>query len=438
MTEFLLLFSFILLLIIAYVLFDGELTSPSLIYCAMYTFAVGCAYINKSYWKMNISLKTYLILIFGAVMFIAIDLLFKRVFRRKREVSKPQKIEVENSVLNLSIIIGVTITLCWIYSVIFFSQKYGGGTIGSILEIYRLKTSYGEERAVSGLVMQLYKIVCVEGYIYGFIIANNLAVEGKKIVREWKYFFPIILYLAISFFSSNRLNLLTLAGAMFTYYYLIRCAIQYNNRKSIKFILKMIVFFLLLLTLFYAIRLAVGRSGSKNTNLIRYISMYAGGSIELFDIFLLNPRHSEFWGKETFVSLIGNFRKLGLCSVPEYIAHKEFRKSASGVDVGNVYTAFRRWYADFGIEGVIILQFIFITFYSLYYHRMLSKDYSKTKYRYQFIIYGYMSAAVFMHCIDDQFYETFVCFGFVIYLVIFRIMVYWILEKKRIRIRMKK
>ena len=63
-----------------------------------------------------------------------------------------------------------------------------------------------------------------------------------------------------------------------------------------------------------------------------------------------------------------NFRKFKLVDLSGvYLTNSnlEFRQS-NGVAIGNVYGAIRRYYNDFGIGGVIVLQMIASTFLILF------------------------------------------------------------------------
>ena len=164
-------------------------------------------------------------------------------------------------------------------------------------------------------------------------------------------------------------------------------------------------------------------------NFIEYISMYAGGPVKLFDMFIKNPvPNSGIWGKETFPSLLKTFRSLGY-DIPQYISKKEFR-FYNGVNLGNVYSAYRNWLSDFGINGVYILQTIFALFYNSYYYLLRKKGYKK--HILALIIYGYMAEAIFLHPIDDWLFSMFVSVGFIIYIIVFWLLYIMITKKVKL------
>ena len=157
-----------------------------------------------------------------------------------------------------------------------------------------------------------------------------------------------------------------------------------------------------------------------------YITFYISGPIKLFDLFLKDPIHdSTIWGKETFVSLVGTLRDLG-ANIPLYLQHKEFR-TYNGVELGNVYSAYRNWFADFNLTGTFLLQALFSLFYNLYYYKIQKMDINKHKIL--FIIYGYMAEGLFLHPIDDWLFSMYFSVGMIIYIILF-IVLYLAITKK--------
>ena len=78
-----------------------------------------------------------------------------------------------------------------------------------------------------------------------------------------------------------------------------------SKGKGFKTLIRLTEIFVVLLIVFYGVRLMIGRSSSKGDNFIEYISMYAGGPVKLFDMFIKDPvQNTGIWGKETFPSLL--------------------------------------------------------------------------------------------------------------------------------------
>jgi oligosaccharide repeat unit polymerase len=177
----------------------------------------------------------------------------------------------------------------------------------------------------------------------------------------------------------------------------------------------------------------VGRLESTNSNLIEYITKYAGGPVKLFDLYLQNPIHSSIWGQQTFVSINQLFRKLNMFNIPEYLANKEFR-TFNGFDLGNVYSAYRNWYEDFGYGGCLLMQGFFSLFFNGFYYKLIGSNYYD-KSKLGLIIYGYLSCAIFLHPIDDEFFRIDISIGFIIYLVVFWVLYVFLIKKINVRLQ---
>ncbi len=425
----LLLIIFLILVFVTYVLFDYDVMAPPFLFCAMYFFSLSCAFLNRSKWGIALSGETFTIYLLGATIFIGIGLLCKvMLYSDKNNMAKVniKRIDI-NPIVTLVVVILCAITLyLWIKNV---KDIAGPSTsFSNMMEKYRGKTSYSFEDAMPGYVQQLAKIALASAYVYAFAIVNNYMSKNMKKI-DLLNFLPILLYVVLSLYDSNRLNLLQLIATIAIYFGILWNLKNSTASGSIKFVFKLMLVFGLVLVSFYGIRLVVGRTISKNVNFIDYITVYAGGPVKLFDMFIRDPiHHTDLWGKETFISLYNSLRKFDP-DIPKYLVHKEFRMY-NGIDLGNVYSAYREWYADFGMNGVIVLQIIFATFFNAFYFKLKSMGaYNK---KFLLIIYGYMASVVLLHPIDDKFFTTMVSMGFITILVVFYVIYSVTLKKYRI------
>lgn len=426
---FLLFLFFIILLFISFLLFDKDYMSPSFIFCAVYIISIGSALINYTRWGLkDYSAEAFDILLSGAVIFILVGFIVKKIiFNRApnnyEQVVISSRINENTIVSILLVIINIIILILTIRQV---KAIGGNGSWGEMMENFRSITSYSLDPTMSipGYLQQLQKIPTVCAYIYPFILIHNIT---NNTVRKKDYFLCIInimIFIAMSLDLSNRLNILGIVGALILYYFVLHQGS--SNSNGLQIVFRLLLIFIGLMIIFYLIRLMVGRLGSTDTDFVDYITLYIGGPVKLFDLFLKNPIHDfSIWGKETFVSLIGTMRDLG-ANIPVYLMHKEFR-TFNGIELGNVYSAYRDWYADFGLAGTLILQAVFSFFYNCYYYELQKKGINKHKI--SFIIYAYLSNALFLHPIEDWFFNMCLSVGTLIYIVIF-IVLYQIITKR--------
>lgn len=416
---------FIILLFMTYYLFDKDFMAPSFIIVAMYIVSIGVALLNYKEWGLSdYSSTTFFIVLGGAILFILVGFVVKLVvYPSNYQISPSLDVTLKQShhlrinkpITIVLTIINVIIVYLWAHAV--RNIVGSAGSFSQMMESFRAITSYSIDptESIPGYIQQLSKVPTVSGYVYGFVLCYNLALGSIK-KQDWFWCLPnVMLYVILSIFSSNRLNLLGLIGAYIIYFYVTRQEVI-TKSDSLKSFLKLFSIFVLVLLVFYAIRILVGRRGSANTGFMDYISLYIGAPVKLLDLFIKQPIYDlSIWGKETFVSINGTLRDLGF-NIPKYLMHKEFR-IYNGIELGNVYSAYRSWYADFGVVGVIILQSLLSTFYNIYYYLMKKKGFNSHKIL--FLLYGYFSMALFLHPIEDWFYPMFIAVGTVIYIVLF-------------------
>jgi len=151
------------------------------------------------------------------------------------------------------------------------------------------------------------------------------------------------------------------------------------------------------LALFSALRWLVGRT--NGADFFSYITSYAGGSIQLFDLYLKNPAPSNgVFGQETFrgiVSAIGRHFDNSLT----FSWQLEFRYS-NGIMLGNVYTAFRYWIYDFGYVGWLIMLVLYaFIFTSL--HKHVKTHNPVGRFDAVLVVYAYIFSGLVMLPIQD-------------------------------------
>ncbi|MCC4344801.1 O-antigen polymerase [Limosilactobacillus reuteri] len=436
----LMLLLFLIFDVLTFLIFDSDLTAPPFLFCLSYTFSILCAFVNYTYWGLyNYSFLSFFIFTIGAIEFIIIAFIVKNFVGSPDYIYKKTDYNIsseERKYINLDVpfticlfIFNIVILFFWIRNVRMIA---GGGNFSQMMEAYRLKTQYSLDTDVRmpGYLTQASKVVIASGYIYTFAIIENML--NKTLNKKDTILVILIVgtYIVMSLFDSNRLNLLQLLGAAVIYYLVLDNKINYKKVGSIA--LRLVLLFAILLFIFYEIRLLIGRSNTGNDTLVEYITKYAGGSIKLFDLFVTDSvKHiSPVWGFQTFSSLIKTFRGF-IPSIPDAISNQEFR-IFNGISLGNVYSAYRGWYEDFGLRGDLILQGIYSLFYSVFYYELKRHGFSMHKFA--TIIYGYMATSILLHPISDFLFSMFLSIGFCIYLVIFYLLYILVIKKRSMKI----
>jgi len=394
----------IIFFLFSYITLGHDVFQPSCLVSASYIVSILSAYINQDIWDYTYHIETIEVIALGLSVFYLANLMAYmtkgRVCTGSHSITEMKPLYINDIIYVLIILLQSIALLLYLREVVSISG--GGINFGKMMNSFRMAT-YSSEMGVSTLASQLYKFSFICAQIFLLVFLNNAIYRNVK--NNILNLFPVIIYSINVLISASRFNILVL---------MIEALILYNIlwhkkngwKRSFKFktILKMLILVCVFFMGFYWVRTLVGRE--NDSDLITYITSYSGGSIPLFDMFLQNPPSdgSELWGAETFYGLLGDLKSLRIINFTDYSSHLEFR-SSNGVLIGNVYTAFRREINDFGLFGMIILQFICSAIFSGAYSR---KQYFSN---FGMLIYAMSAYPLFLHSINDSFYMSIVSIG---------------------------
>lgn len=438
---FLLLFSILLLLVIAYFINNKDIMSPSVLLCIIYFISTLGAIYNIEAWNINLHFKTYIIIILGLVSFILgewfVNLLKWNNKPRKlsgKEINKitPTIIYVQPYKILFTICFQV-ISLFFYYKEIYRISLYFGGAsdLSGVLKNYRLASSYTTQaEGMNTIISQFVNVASVLGYLYLFIFIHNVIYVKSKVTRNIVYLLPVILYGVITFMSASRSELFYLViAALIMSYILMQKRVNWSINLTFKYIRIGLIFIVIFIGLFSYSRNLVGRSIEYKP--IEYVTSYAGGSIQLLDSYTQNPPTSDgHFGSETFIGIQKFFNKIGLSDY-QRLYHLEFRNSGSLG--GNVYTALRRYYQDFGYIGVFLCQVISAIVYSYFYNMIKRQKSNDSVSNYWVIIYSMLMHGIFMHSITETFFAEMLSIGWLIKFILIGV-VYWLVVDLRVKL----
>lgn len=413
--------------LLSFVTLGYDFFQPSCLVSASYIISILCAYINKDIWKYTYHIETIGVIAIGLFAFWIVNFICflnrKRTICFKSNKNNLKKIKVNRYVF-VMVIAFQFITLALYYKEV--TRIAGSMTdFSTLMNSFRIKTSYDMEDSVSGIVGQMAKISFVSAQIFVLIFINNIIVGKEK--WDFFYFLPIVIYFVQALLTGGRFNILVLICECFCIFNIFwKKKNGWKKTLGFRTVLKIILIICIVFMGFYWSRILVGRN--NETDFITYIASYVGGSIPLFDMFLKNPPDSSaLWGKETFYGLLKNIRQLGLIDFEPYRIHLEFRYS-NGVNIGNVYTAFRSNIYDFGICGMLFLQMLWSGLLSSWYNRFHRNfNYISA------LFYSMIDYTLCFHSINDLFYPNVVSIGQLITFLMAYI-VYYCVAKIKIKI----
>ena len=345
----------------------GDFFTPVNIVLISFAFSLIFVIAEMGNWEAKISTKTLFVILSGLTSYV-IGAIFatKNNFKIKRlcrfRLFRYEEAQtVEESIPKISVFL-TFLVICFDMVVLYMyyrdvrnSASYIGSfsDIGSMIGLYRNAGVYGDlEVGISRISAYGYTIMTVLAYLYLYVLMDRLVLKKLKVIETVFNAIPIMLFGACSILTGGRNPLIQLLVAGFMMYYLLykKCK-GINHKFNRKFAIRLAVIVVVALITFSNLRTIVGRTNTLST--FDYIAMYIGAPIKLFDMFLENPPSTAhvFWGQETFINVwtwIGSI--IGDSRMTELVMNKEFR-TYNGIQLGNVYTAFREYYCDFGWGG---------------------------------------------------------------------------------------
>lgn len=441
---YLLLGLLIFLFLFAFYLAGEDILAPGSIVCLMWMFSVICAIYNIDKWGIALHLNTIVAITIGLISFILGAYIGKRfpilkIGKGGKQYYSNEKIQViQVCKVAYWILLAVNVvTILWQIKWI-LSQVGIIGVWSEMMTAYRSENSSWNIDAISkpSILSNLETLLAVTAYVTTYIGINNIF-AGKKIMKVIYLFIPGVLFAADKILNAGRGDILLYIGAVvLTVYIELQAKYHWKKKVSLRYIKYMILAVIAVTLLFSISRSWVGRT--NELDILDYITMYAGGPIQLFDLFMQNPEPaSDIFGKETFHTLINYLGRVFKISSWRYIAHLEFRYS-NGVSLGNVYGAFRYYMYDFGYIGMCFLSFLQAVFYAYIYQRIKeNKTTSSDGFRWSIVIYMYLAPSLFMFSIADYTYALLFDFIAIVKWFAFAWIIKRILVNKSLPIKIK-
>lgn len=389
---FLLLFFEIILFLFALFLSGRDIMAPSVVFCIMFIISTLAAFLNISNWGY-IGIDTILIFVSGILVFIAAEVFYRMLFCPKKssiqDFRNVEPIYVKRWLRYIIIIFDIVVCVLYMRSI----MKIVGGNMSSLgayfVEYRRLGISslkYGSEMGASGIINQLLRIVTASGYVAAYLFVNNMVAKSSRKSVQFEYLFIVVLSQIPGLMTAGRTGVLKIVAAFLIFYYIIwHQKYGWHRNLSWKYIRAGLVALLVGCPSFYYSLTLLGRRTTGN--MVEYVTIYLGSSIQMFDDYIKNPIPQQAWGEESLVGIkkIAAFLGLGEASTSYNL---EFRKLSIDHS-SNVYTFFRRPLHDFGLFGMYIFVALIAIFFAWMYFRHI-KYQSKEKCVGWVLAYGYL------------------------------------------------
>ena len=402
-------------LVLNYYISKKDIFHPAVLFGFMnFASAVLCL-AAKSMYGLEFHLNTILVLTSGLLIFTFFNFLCTDKLRltiKKRtgrgKISKLEYVGIKNIWIIAFIGFELLVALYLIKYIRAVGYAYGGtSNFLAQMNLYDQISKFSSEELLKLHVSQSpiysygYPLCIAFSFFLIAVIVNNYYITRK--IEKFKII-PIVILLGISLISGSRSFAFTIMTAILCDIVVIKriATGKYSGRNMKSFVRFCLAgaLVVIILTNLASIMGRVTQGGFKT------FFTYLGGSFYNLDTYLQNRvKHSDMWGKETFVNLYGYLgTKFGVkkwiydLSLPFiYI---------NGICTGNVYTMYYQFILDFGYIAILPLTSIVAIFYCHIYRGLVDLKSTHPVFSLRLIIFSMFYNDVIMLMFSNRFYEN--------------------------------
>lgn len=398
---YLLLEILVMILVVFLLLCKGDWFNPAVFVPIAFLFSVVCATCNVDLWGINLSTKTFAIIAGGVTLFSIIS--FSQNRKRVSKLSETiARINLSRWQLTALLIFFCMVTLLYYANVTSSFSALGVSGSGWNEAMYERRVASADVELSSYTNMPTYVVYAYNtmqalSFVILYIVINNVFAERGLVRQDIPLAICLAIYLVSVILKGGRLPILEIAfGAACIIWILWHKKHGWRGVIKLTYIVAVVFITVGILIVFSALRDVVGRQ--SDSDVLSYITSYAGGSIQLFDMYLSDPAFpNTYFGQETFRGIWSAL--IRHVDVGQAFSWQlEFRYS-NGVSLGNVYTAFRYWIHDFGYFGALIILIFYAMFYSRFYDYVSRSGIEKPSYG--ITMYAFLFSGLAMLPIQD-------------------------------------
>ncbi len=415
----------IIIFLFAYNYLDGFL-SPTVQISGMFFIGAISFLLYSNYWNTDLSISTFSVLCVGIFLFFIGEVLatlfhFKRIncsfVRPQAELlneefltEKHYYIDSRNYFFLLSISI---LALVLHYKYTLQLSIAAGNTSSDFSRMINM--AYYAKYNLDNIPHEPFytTIGLVIGHCFALYCLFILCLTSIR--KTWSfasiiYIIPVIIYILQIMLNGGRTSFLRIIiFTMLCYIYLYqRCSI--NRSQQWKVFIKVIV---LIVVFFLVYRFYGVLRGSLNTDLYSLLS-YPGSTIQALNVYLDKPSYSTVFGEETLITIRHILSRFGLTN---YTRNVELSSVYWENGATNIYTAFRRYIADYKPVGCMIILLILGVFYG-----SLKSNLKRSNRITSLIFYSYLSYPVIEFLFEERFFISIISAGTVYYIVVILMM----------------
>ncbi len=398
---------------------DKDLLSPVNSFLLFSVLSAASLFLMYREWRVG-EYGVYVVFIYlaGAVFFLAGCMLAKKASVRavsgRTSISALRDIPVRTELHSWKILLAVIVSAAALYGTCRYIGKVTGIPLSSFenaIVAYRALSTEGllaGENAKGTVFTILSWLSAAFAYCTLLVFIKNAVYRSLR-RKDVFLLLPFIFRSAEYLLESSRAGVINLLCAAFVSWFIsLKCKEGWNKPVNRKVVLTGICFGVFFVLFFLGAAVLTGRGDALTAlGMKNYTVAYSSGGIRNLDLFLKETAGTplRMTGEETFAALRNDlFFRFGIGQ--STVRHLPFQ-SVGDVFVGNVYTAFRRFYHDFGFAGILILPLIqgFLLSF-LYYH--ISRGTDGSRIGLAEVLYMCLADTVIFIAVDDIFYSSWI------------------------------
>ena len=439
----LLIFLLIILLIISILEFDGEILAPPVAMLLMFIFAALLGLIKWNDWRLYEYSGVSVFLLLSGIVFFTLSSFFVRTvvfggikYKGKSIPVYSPRIELGSIPLFCFLILGLATNI-----VLYLTMKrivghlgFSTNSISAIINHFRNITTlevFAGQYDVPSYVKMLIWITTSIGIFCLFVFFHSVVFKVFR-KRDILLILVALLWLTAMLLNSHRSYVLTALGiSIYLIFFFLNMHYGWQpfvNRKILKLGLRL---FILLLIGFIGLAVLLGRFKSiQDINISNYLANYISSGVRNFDFFINDPPETKSYGFETFASLFRSINnQFGLGHfVPTEL---EFTYINGNV-ITNIYTAFRRYYSDFGYWGLIIIS-SFMGGAFTYLYEGIKKRGREGIFDFRLLVFLYFCKGIFQMCIEETILDFEISLNGLFKIIVLYLL-YYVFIKKKVRV----
>lgn len=377
---------------------------------------------------VDISLLGFFVLLSLVVLISCIDVLF--VFLKHKFIKEDNCAQHLKRPINVNFVLVIVVTILFALTTFLQFKTIHSTCLKHGYKISNVSEFYNAMRAIynsslmnfSPLVIQLLAAQKCLAYIFTIIAVYNFAFK-KKTTRVFIFIPAILIYFVSMFLTSGRTELLTFFAFLILIIFFFYWKSFFSSKlETVCWSIIFVSVFVLLAFGFYQYAVLLGH---RRIKFLVYAYQYLGSPILAFDKAIngqITDFKSSFFGEHTLYFFYSLFEKMGV-SVPKSTSINYALMPVSLFESPsistNIYTAWGRWYLDFGYAGIYILTLLWIPLYSYIFYRFVQRK----EMNFFAMLYFFCVFPIWYFAVEDGFYSTF-SLGFIYKFIYFSIFYY--------------